>query len=202
MPEIIYNPEFDPIPYQDGVDIVQAGGENGFNQRFDAIKDEFARLSTVIAQINASLVPVIPTRTLTFAPGFFPRGNNPTWTQLDGIASKGTGETAADGWLPLQLPNGSRIQTMTVIGEKSGNVGSFLVQLVRQSISGGLTTLLTIQLSDQPDSFQVSEPVPATNSSVDNTTFKYLVIARIIAADATATARLFAIQFLSGPDQS
>jgi hypothetical protein len=202
MTDITYSRNFVHEDWRDGEDIVQAGGEKGFNEKFHALETEFDRLSAVIAQINASLVPVIPTRTLTFAPSFFPRGGNIPWTQLDGIASKGTNQTAAEGWLPLQLPDGTRIQTMTVIGEKSGNVGSFLVQLVRQSISGALTTLLTIQLADQPNSFQVSETVPTTNNLVDNKTFKYLVIGRIIGAEAAATARLFAIQFLCGPGQS
>src|SRR5208283_2073619 len=98
---------------------------------------EFDTLSQVIAQINASLVIVPPTTTLTFAPSFFPNLTDAPWVQNNGLAAKGANQTAADGWMPLQLPDGTQLQTMTILGTNSGNVGSFEVQLVQQQLTGG-----------------------------------------------------------------
>jgi hypothetical protein len=212
MADIVYNPLYQPVfdhqDWQDNVDIVQAGGENGFNakfqtlkQEFNALKKEFNRLSEVITQINGSLVPVVPTTTLTFAPNFSVNSGETAWTLNNGIASKSAGQPNANGWIPLQLPNQTRISSMAVIGDKNGSVGSgsLVVQLLRQSISGAITTLLGIEILDsQPNSFNISVPVPATNSLVDNQAYKYLVTAEISSVTTTTVMRIFAIQIICG----
>jgi hypothetical protein len=90
---------------------------------------------------------------------------------------------------------------MAVIGDKNGSVGSgsLVVQLLRQSISGAITTLLGIEILDsQPNSFNISVPVPATNSLVDNQAYKYLVTAEISSVTTTTVMRIFAIQIICG----
>lgn len=88
------------------------------------------------------------------------------------------------------------MQTMTVIGDKSGNVGTFQARLVRQTIVGGAdTTLVSLDLASQPDSFQAAAPVQLADNLVENQTYKYIVSVRIIGADPASTARIFAIQF-------
>src|SRR5436305_955802 len=98
MADIIYTPSFTHRDWIDNEDRVQAGGENGFNVRFNALAAELKELSAVIAQINGSIaqnsasVAQIdgsiaqikaglanasaaigsPTMTLTFTPAFFP----------------------------------------------------------------------------------------------------------------------------------
>lgn len=57
MPEITYQRSFEHQDWRDGEDIVQAGGETGFNQKFHAIEDELDRIgdtfSTVSSEIQA-----------------------------------------------------------------------------------------------------------------------------------------------------
>jgi hypothetical protein len=53
---VIYNPQFNPPPWVDGVDTVQAAGNNGFNKRFQDIVTEFSNLSQVVFQLNGGLV--------------------------------------------------------------------------------------------------------------------------------------------------
>jgi hypothetical protein len=53
---VIYNPQFNPPPWVDGVDTVQAAGNNGFNKRFQDIVTEFGNLSQVVFQLNGGLV--------------------------------------------------------------------------------------------------------------------------------------------------
>jgi hypothetical protein len=92
------------------------------------------------------------------------------------------------------LPDGVQLQSVTIIGSKSGNLGSFQIQLVRQPFPGtAIFSLLAIPVTDQPDSFQFTAPIP-TPPQVDNSANKYLVTAKIVGADAAATAQLTAIQ--------
>jgi hypothetical protein len=196
MANITYTRAFQHVDWIDNEDVVQAGGEKGFNQKFHDLEAEFDELSNIIGLINASLIITSPTQTLTFAASFFPNLNNPQWLQNNGLAVKAPAQTGAEGFMPVQLPDGFKLQSMTVIGEKSGNVGSFIVQLVRQSITGALTTLLTLSLANSPDQFQVTDAVPPNFSLIDNKINKYLIIARVIGADAAATVRLSAFQIL------
>jgi hypothetical protein len=198
MANITYNRAFTHVDWIDNEDVVQAGGEKGFNVEFHAIEAEFDKISAVVAQISAGLVIVPPT--LTFAPSLFPNLTNPEWVKNNGIATKATNQTGADGWMQLQLPDGTVMQTMTVIGAKSGNAGSFQILLTQQPLTGGaLTTLLAIPLGGQPDgSFQVTGQV-AGNVKVDSNANKYMVIARIVGADAAASASINAIQIVCKP---
>ncbi len=191
---ISYTSQFKHNDWIDFVDSVQAGGTNGINGRMHAIEAEFAKLSVVIAQINAGLVIPPPTATLTFAPALLPNAPGVPWAQSSGVASKAGGQTSADGWMQLNLPDGVQLQSVGIIGSKSGNVGSFQIQLVRQPFPGtAVLSLLAIPVSDQPDTFQFTAAVlnPAV---VDNSANKYLLTAKIVGADAAATAQLTAIQ--------
>jgi hypothetical protein len=196
MANITYTRAFQHVDWIDNEDVVQAGGEKGFNQKFHDLEAEFDTLSNVIGLINASLIITSPIQTLTFAPGFFPNGTAPQWSQSNGSAVKAAGQTGADGFMPLQLPDGFKLQSMTAIGEKSGNVGSFIVQLVRQSITGAQATLLTLSLAASPDQFQVTDVISPSLNLIDNKTNKYLIIARVVGADAAATVKLSAFQIL------
>lgn len=55
MAGISYSPTVSFPPYVDGETIVQAGGLDGFNARFDAIKGELVKISSVFAQVSAGL---------------------------------------------------------------------------------------------------------------------------------------------------
>jgi hypothetical protein len=194
---INYTNQFSHKDWIDFVDSIQAGGANGINRRMNDIAAEFEKLSQVISLINTSLVVPPPSFTLTFAPALLPNGAQPAWVQSSGVAAKSTSQPGADGWMQLQLPDGVHLQTVTIIGTKSGNLGSFSVQLGRQALTGGaVSTLLAIPLAGEPDTFQATGQVPAAQNQVDNSVNKYLMLARIVGADAAATAQLTAIQIL------
>lgn len=191
-----YIPQFQHQNWQDNVDLVSAEDPvKGFNKRFTDLQKEFQEIARIVGQINSNLAP--PTTTLTFAPTFSRNGDSPQWALTNGIAAKGINQTVADGWLAVQLPQNSRIQSITVVGDKTGVVGEFQIQLIRQSMSGGTTTLFSSDLAAQPDSFQAPVPIlPTASNLVDNLTNKYLVTASIVGANQAATARIFAIQFV------
>lgn len=190
-----YSPLFQHQDWRDGADLVSAEDPvKGFNKRFKDLQQEFKEIARIMGQINGSLAP--PTTTLTFAPDFSQNGGATPWTVSRGIASKGTNQPQAEGWFSVQLPQGSRIQSMTVIGDKSGNVGSFTAQFIRQPLSGGESNLLSLSLVTQPDSFQATQPVPPTDNLVANQTNKYVVSVRIVGADPASSARIFTVQFV------
>jgi len=106
------------------------------------------------------------TTTYTFAPAFIQTGvasGPPNWSVVNFVASRPTGGSA-DGWFPVQLPNGQRIQSMTVTGSRSGTAPTvFQVHLWRQLTAGAgsdhPTLLITVALESAGNPFQVSAGV-------------------------------------------
>jgi hypothetical protein len=196
MANISYKRSFQHVDWIDNEDVVQAGTENGFNARFHALEAEFDQLSAVISQLASVVSSVSPTTTLTFAPSFLPNLTAPAWATNNGSAVKPAGQPGPDGYMPLQLPDGLHLQTITLFGKKSGNVGSFGVQMVRQAVGGGQTILIQMSL-DLPDTnFQVTSSVPPNQNLIDNKANKYLVFARMPGADVNSTAELTAVQIV------
>lgn len=154
----------------------------------------------------------IPTAAFTFAPTFLQTGAKPNWAIANFVAShSATGD--ADGWLPIQLPNGQRIQSMTVTGRRTGTTPKpFQVLLLRQSITApGTELLITVSLESAPDPFQVSAGVLAPTAGsgltdiakalvaedqkiIDTSKYKYFVQALITGIAADTVAEIDAIQ--------
>jgi hypothetical protein len=55
MADITYTRAFQHEDWVDNEDVVQAGGEKGFNQKFHAIESEFDSLTTVVSEINTEI---------------------------------------------------------------------------------------------------------------------------------------------------
>jgi hypothetical protein len=53
MPDINYNRDFIHKDWRDNEDIVQAEGENGFNEKFHAIEDEFDKITTISSEVSS-----------------------------------------------------------------------------------------------------------------------------------------------------
>src|SRR5258708_28047329 len=129
---------------------------------------------------------------LTLAPAFFKNGTGSEWTQLNGVATAVIGKSN-NGLLPVQLPDGARLQSLTVTGRRKGNIDGLEVKLIRQAITGtSLTTLISIPLEDQGDPFTVSRDIiqlPDLGSAaataaaedfrtIDNKKYKYMIVAQ------------------------
>lgn len=201
MADINYKRDFKHDDWIDNEDIVQAGGENGFNGRFHELEQEFDKLSTIIAQINSSLVPVIPTTTLTFAATFFPRGSITRWLVSDDKAEASFERGDVEGWMPVQLPDNTKIQKIIIIGAKTetvtAKVTSFVIQLIRQSLSGDSELLISVPLVNTPTNpFRIEKELRNV-SLVDNKNNKYQFIATA-SGDSGAIAQLSALQIICG----
>jgi len=55
MADIVYSRTFQHVDWIDNEDVVQAGGEKGFNQKFHDLEAELDRISTVVGAIKGAL---------------------------------------------------------------------------------------------------------------------------------------------------
>lgn len=165
-----------------------------------------------------------PTNTFTFAPSLLRSGNSPEWFLDAGVARQPVpngGNLNAVGWFPVQLPQGSRIDSMTVRGNRTGTMEGFTVSLNRQRISGSQTAteLVSLELNEAANPFEemgqvdVSAAAAETGAGgsaaaltaaalladfvlVDNDTYKYLVRATLTEALTNSTAQIHSVQIV------
>jgi hypothetical protein len=164
------------------------------------------------------------TTTYTFAPAFIQTGvasSPPNWSVVNFAASRPAGGSA-DGWLPVQLPNGQRIQSMMVTGRRGGATPPtlFEVHLFRQLFTAAATDaptlLIKVSLESASSQFQVSAgvvPAAAPTGSglslitaaaaeeqklIDTSIYKYFVQAVLTAPATDSTAEIDAIQIVCG----
>jgi hypothetical protein len=183
--------------WTDNVDRVQAGGNNGFNARFQALQAEFPLIADAIAQLNAALAalsqppPSTVTRTLT--PNLLTTAAN-GWAYLPGVAVKPPTQTAAHGMMPVELPNGATVQTLKATGIVTG-AGSLRIALVRQGIAGDASaTDQLVQLTPTGNPFSLVANAGAQFASVDTTQFRYYITALLDNAAAGDTVQIAAFQ--------
>jgi hypothetical protein len=55
MADIVYNRNFSHDDWIDNEDVVQAGGERGFNQKFHGLEAEFDAISGTVGQVNTAI---------------------------------------------------------------------------------------------------------------------------------------------------
>ena len=188
------------IPVAGRGDVISPESHNSLRDAIVAIVTE---LGGAVASRNV---------TLTFAPAFLEIFNETKWTLVMGFA-RSPGASAV-GWLPLQLPGGSRIQQLRVVFDRTNPLNSpsqMDVKLHRQSIRGGSgppERLAKISLLG-PDNLDgvlernapftadpLGNPAPGAPPAdiVNNDEFKYFVRADLLGAPAGSTVNIFAIK--------
>jgi hypothetical protein len=108
----------------------------------------------------------------SFAPAFLPVTRNTPWELLPDRAQG----RDASGWMPLQLPHGAKIQTLTVDG-LGGQRSQLTVQLNRLSFPNNMLSLTTINVRE-PGLFEVTSQIPDDLSVIDNAKNQYSITAR------------------------
>jgi len=58
MADITYSRQFQHVDWIDNEDVVQAGGEKGFNQKFHDLEAEFDKVSGVVTDVNTAIKKV------------------------------------------------------------------------------------------------------------------------------------------------
>jgi hypothetical protein len=134
--------------------------------------------------------------TLTFAPAFVAIPDHPPWGVNVGYAESAPPGNSF-GWLPMQLPDGSRIQQLGVFFGGTGRLGSQMsVELQRQFIRGNIfgepVANVSVENLDLVGSMERFAPVTADSlvgaaprrdprplDLVNNDEFKYFVRAKV-----------------------
>jgi hypothetical protein len=146
---------------------------------------------------------------LTFAPAFLGLPDLPPWGVQIGFAQS-SGSAQTNGWLPLQLPNGSRIQQLRVVFGGTGRLVSQMnVKLQRQITDNSSTeTLANLSVVGPVDLEGVIERnAPFTNDPrvlpapgrppadiVNNDLYKYFVRADAGELPRGSVVNIFAIR--------
>jgi hypothetical protein len=172
------------IPIAGRGDVISPESHNSLRDAIVAIVTE---LGGAVASRNV---------TLTFAPTFLevpdpstPGKVLPKWQINIGFAQ--CFGNRAFGWLPLQLPDGSRIQQLRVIFGGSGKLSVMNVILERQYNSTGVETLANLSVGPVELAAFMESKAPFTNdprvfpapgrepADIVNNEFKYFVRAEL-----------------------
>jgi hypothetical protein len=152
----------------------------------------------------------------TLAPTFVKPSDTPLGWEVTQTGAKQPGQGAtAFGWMPVQLPHGERLQSMTVYGNKGAAVADLTITLARCKLddaSQTVTPLIAVSAKDGTGPIKASDVVKLNSTfgttaalallddfkQVDNNTYKYLITARLAGASETTAVQLSAVQVSCG----
>lgn len=212
MADISYKRAFRHIDWIDNEDVVQAGGEKGFNSKFHGIEDEFDKLTSVIQQIRIALdslgTQVSAPITIGVTPILLPFGANPQWSAiawsrisggqpLGTFVEKPAGQDQAWGVLPLSLPNGVKLTLIKVLGEQTG-AGDVSTDLFQESRAAPFTRATLVSVTGLADANAAPIPIPGT-PGFDGAANLYYLLTRVQNAAANSTVRLRGVQLTYQP---
>jgi hypothetical protein len=195
---ISYTSDFKHTDWIDNVTRVKAGGEDGFNDHFHRIEDEFKKLSGVVTEIKGAMdllgqKPPAKPITVTLTPVLATTGPA-GWEHVAGSARKPTGAGSAAGTMSVDLPDGVTVQTLRVIGE-NGGAGVLVVQLRRQKLEAAAASEPVIGVTGSGGVFDSKNvPQDPTRALVDTDLFRYFITASVNGAAGTDVVRLDGFQ--------
>jgi hypothetical protein len=111
------------------------------------------------------------------------------------------GQATTQGWLPIDLPDGALIKSMTIIGRRDGSVATFTVTLERQSITDGdFDDIITAHLANSAQLYNVTKPFQGDAGGlnvIDNKKYKYMIDAIVArSGGASDLVQIYAIQLV------
>ncbi|MFF0430706.1 hypothetical protein ACFYU9_00555 [Streptomyces sp. NPDC004327] len=183
MTDISFSPTFKHVAWVDNRDRVAAGGQNGFNVRFDALQHDLEALSSVVAAIDTGLKaagqrPAVP-RVLALPPAFLPIAAKQPWG-LNGAGAAvriSTTDSDVSGALPVAPPDGATLTAFRVTGQNSG-AGTLAINLFRSPLTDLNTREPLAQLAPT-GTFGDPVDITAGKAKVDMTAFRYFVTASL-----------------------
>lgn len=123
-------------------------------------------------------------RTITLSPLLNAKaGVAGTWRLAEGVASASGAGKSITGFIPVSLPDGTEIRSVTVRGSRTGDVDGFEAKLVRQPLER--TDLLTVAFAalEELPAGDYQQPLRlqagANALRVDNSRFKYFFVATV-----------------------
>jgi hypothetical protein len=155
-------------------------------------------------------------QTLSFAPAFLPvysdrdgvLTKSREWVPLTGYVVRPKADddqpVGCDGWMPVKLPEGYRIEGMTLIGLRNKgttfNGNGFQVMLQSQKLDDSATDLLFTRSVSDNEGGDHPFSLPAVKQMLDDKlvvredAFKYLVRATLTSASVDAVVALYGVK--------
>lgn len=184
MASVSFTPTFSHTPWVDNRDRVQAAGPNGFNVRFAALQADLGTLSGVVAAVDAALValaagPGAQTRMVTLPPILTQTSGGGGWTlDTSGNAVRPPAQTSLSGIVAAVLPQGVTLTHLRATGVNSG-AGSLRVNLMRAALTGAGASDRLARVTGDANPFDNTVAVDPGMATVDNSTFRYFVLATL-----------------------
>ncbi|MFF0792257.1 hypothetical protein [Streptomyces spiralis] len=183
---ISFEPTFKHTPWVDAVDRVAAGGDNGFNIRFQRLETDLGTVGRCFTEVSSALDSLAATaevaRSVSIAPVLSPVGPAGWAISPAGEASKPSESEEAQGAVAVMLPANGVIIGFRAFGRCSGT-GKLKVDLVRRKLTGGDETKI-VQIVAQPDQAFPPERAPASTDAVIDSSASYFIVAH---TDGAAT---------------
>jgi hypothetical protein len=187
------------IPVANDGDVIRSNYHN-------SLRDALIALLAEVAVGRGPVAPLAPALQRV-------SGSTGDWVVVPGVAyvaAPAAGRADAEGWLPVELPHGGSIQSLTVSGGRTGQMSGFDMKLLRRALTADpnptTDVLAALDLSTANASFLISadvdapllnDPTPqqiADYRRIDNTKYLYYVTAEVTNARNGARAQLNSIQ--------
>jgi hypothetical protein len=193
-----YELQFGHKDWIDNQDRVQAGGEDGLNDRFHRLEAEFAGLAD--NQINPIIEALAKRPThLTLIPALIPyrkpgaNATEPAWNQnVDGVEKPQTiGE--AHGFMNVVLPDGAQVTSLLMTGLKppsaTGTLRTVLKARHFANEGAGSVDLITAEQLGV-----AAAPTGGEAVTVTNATQRYSLLVEVTGAGASDVIKVFCVQ--------
>ncbi|MEV7393449.1 hypothetical protein [Streptomyces sp. NPDC091215] len=181
-----FTPTFRHKKWHNNVDLIAAGGPDGFNVRYDAIDNDLRQAATVVDQINTALnqTGIQPGEQVLTPPiDLFSFGSpgsavNGWFLDSTGVAHADSGSGGGEAVVGLSLPDGVTLTSFRAMGVFSAIRMS--ITLCRASLADWSQTSLLAQITERvpgrTNPFDLQVPTVAVRSVVDNNRFHYYVL--------------------------
>jgi hypothetical protein len=207
MPPISFDPVFQHQDWVDNLDRVQAGGDNGFNRRFNDLRTDLETLQSVMKAIDQAIQslqkpPAQAART-TLAPMLLGGVPPNVWIHENGIARKPPAPVAdLNGMMAVDLPHNARITGFRVTG-RNGTAGSVRVSLKEKllTVTTADAVLLALMVG-QGDPFTAPDATfIRPNALIDTVNKRYFVTVEVSGATGAGAVEIHSIQITHIVDQ-
>ncbi|MCM6771964.1 hypothetical protein NDR87_03275 [Nocardia sp. CDC159] len=189
----LFTRTFSHKKWVDAVDRVTAGGDNGFNVRFQALEVDLDNIAAAFDTVASGLERQA---TINLVPGLTQSGTN-GWVHGLGTASKAPSKGDAAGLQPVALPARGTIKTFRVLGQNTGN-GTLKIELIRQEFTTSSQVSVVTITAPKTTSSQVFDlpRAPVAGTEGLDQKYSYFVSATLSGADPADVVALYGFQLI------
>ncbi|RDI68160.1 hypothetical protein [Nocardia pseudobrasiliensis] len=189
----LFTRTFSHKKWVDAVDRVTAGGDNGFNVRFQALEVDLDNISAAFNTVASGLPRQV---TLNLVPNLTQAGTN-GWTHALGTASKGATKGDAAGIQPVALPGTGTIKSFRALAANTGN-GTLRLELWRQEMTTSYQSTVAKIVAQKTTPGQTLDQTLPPNAGTEglDPKYTYFISARLDSGDQNDTVAIYGFQIV------